>query len=131
MVVDPCSVQDPVPLWIGGRTGRSLRRAVELGDGWMPFGLSASELGALVTKARATAAWDARQQPLELVLPNGRAADPVGDPEGAGRIVERLVEAGATALQLGFVHHSVAHYVEQLEAMVEVVRSREGAAGSR
>jgi probable F420-dependent oxidoreductase len=128
MVVDPWALQESVPLWIGGRTGRSLRRAVELGDGWMPFGLSASELGALVAKAKDTAAWEARRRPLEVVLPNGRPADPVGDPEGAGRSVERLVEAGATALQLGFVHHSVPHYVEQLEAMVQVVRSRGGTA---
>ncbi len=27
MVVDPCAVQDRVPIWIGGRTLRSLRRA--------------------------------------------------------------------------------------------------------
>lgn len=25
------------PIWIGGNSRRALRRAVELGDGWMPF----------------------------------------------------------------------------------------------
>ena len=39
MIVDPCGVQQTIPLWIGGRTARSLRRAVELADGWAPFGL--------------------------------------------------------------------------------------------
>ena len=36
MTVDPCAVQQPVPIWIGGRTLRSLRRAVTLADGWTP-----------------------------------------------------------------------------------------------
>src|SRR6202011_2576133 len=29
VLVDPCGMQQTVPLWIGGRTARSLRRAVE------------------------------------------------------------------------------------------------------
>ena len=33
-------MQEQVPIWVGGRTLRSLRRAVTLADGWMPFGLS-------------------------------------------------------------------------------------------
>jgi alkanesulfonate monooxygenase SsuD/methylene tetrahydromethanopterin reductase-like flavin-dependent oxidoreductase (luciferase family) len=36
-VVEPHSIQTDLPIWIGGRTYRSLRRAVELGDGWVPF----------------------------------------------------------------------------------------------
>lgn len=34
----PRPVQQPhPPIWIGGNSRRALRRAVELGDGWMPF----------------------------------------------------------------------------------------------
>jgi probable F420-dependent oxidoreductase len=117
VVVDPCARQAVVPLWIGGRTARSLRRAVELGDGWVPFGLRTAEMGAMVAAARETAAWVARPSPLEIVLGNARPVDPLDDPEGAGQIVDRLVDAGATGLQLRFVHHSLSHYVEQLEAM--------------
>ncbi len=40
IVIDPCAVQQHVPLWIGGRTLRSLRRAVALADGWAPFAVS-------------------------------------------------------------------------------------------
>ena len=43
-LIEPCAVQARVPLWVGGRTMRSLRRAVELGDGWAPFGLRTAEL---------------------------------------------------------------------------------------
>jgi probable F420-dependent oxidoreductase len=34
----PRPVSTPtVPIWIGGNSGRAMRRAVELGDGWVPF----------------------------------------------------------------------------------------------
>lgn len=121
MVVDPCARQASVPLWIGGRTARSLRRAVELGDGWVPFGIKAVDVAAMLAHARTTPAWSARQRPLEVVLRNGRALDPLGDPDGARAAVDRLVGAGATGLQLWFDHRSLAHYLEQLEAMAELV----------
>jgi probable F420-dependent oxidoreductase len=120
VVLDPCALQSSVPLWIGGRTGRSLRRAVTLGDGWAPFGLRAVDIAAMLAAARDTPAWAERTGPLEVVLQNGRPVDPAGDPDGARRSVERLVGAGATSMQLNFVHHSLTHYLEQLEAMVEV-----------
>ena len=105
-------------MWIGGRTARSLRRAVELGDGWAPFGLSVRDMGALIESARATAAWAARPRPLEVVLQNNRPLDPGADPVGTRQEVARLAAAGATALQLRLIHHSVTHYIEQLEAML-------------
>jgi alkanesulfonate monooxygenase SsuD/methylene tetrahydromethanopterin reductase-like flavin-dependent oxidoreductase (luciferase family) len=51
-VVDPHACQARVPLWVGGRTARSLRRAVALGDGWAPFGLRTAELGEMLARAR-------------------------------------------------------------------------------
>ncbi|HEX3566530.1 MAG TPA: TIGR03619 family F420-dependent LLM class oxidoreductase, partial [Acidimicrobiales bacterium] len=121
VVVDPCARQAVVPLWIGGRTARSLRRAVELGDGWVPFGLRVAEMGEMVDAARRTPAWAARQSPPDIVLGNARPVDPTDDPDGARTIVDRLVEAGATGLQLSFVHHSLPHYLEQLEAMAQLL----------
>jgi probable F420-dependent oxidoreductase len=117
VVLDPCA-RPGVPLWIGGRTGRSLRRAVRLADGWCPFGLRADEIADLLASARATPEWSSRDQRLEVVLQNGRPFDPTGDPEGARHAVDRLVEVGATRLQLRLVHHSSSHYIEQLEAFV-------------
>ena len=124
MVVDPCALQSKVPLWIGGRTARSLRRAVELADGWAPFGIRASDVGTMLAAARGTSAWAVRTEPLEVVLRNGRPADPLGDSDGTCTMVEKLVAAGATGLQLTFVHRSLSHYLEQMEAMADLLVDR-------
>src|SRR5687768_15050627 len=47
MVVDPPAKQERVPMWVGGWTPRSLRRAVELGDGWVPFGLKPEDVASM------------------------------------------------------------------------------------
>src|SRR3954466_14958807 len=44
LTVEPCAQQQRVPIWVGGRTSASLRRAVRLGDGWMPFGLTGDQI---------------------------------------------------------------------------------------
>jgi probable F420-dependent oxidoreductase len=116
-VVDPCSPQAHVSIWVGGRTARSLRRAVDLADGWTPFGLGPDELRSMLARARGSAAWERRTAPLELVLTPEQALDPVGDPERARLLAGELVDLGATLLNLRFVSHSLAHYREQLDAM--------------
>jgi alkanesulfonate monooxygenase SsuD/methylene tetrahydromethanopterin reductase-like flavin-dependent oxidoreductase (luciferase family) len=69
---DPCAVQPRVPIWVGGRTRRSLRRAVELGDGWTPFGLRASDITKLLAAVELP-------QEFDVVLPTP-ALDPIGAP---------------------------------------------------
>ena len=120
-LVDPCAPRTDVPIWIGGRTARSLRRAVELGDGWMPFGLRVEEMAAMVARARATDAWAARTSALDVVLGPNRALDPLGDPDAARAAVAALRAAGATTLSARFVHHSVDHYCEQLAALLPLL----------
>jgi probable F420-dependent oxidoreductase len=122
VVVDPCAVQAAVPLWVGGRTARSLRRAVELGDGWAPFGLNRTEIAAALQRARETEAWSERTAPLEVVLQNEHPLDPVAEAERVAEQVGELGTAGATALNVRFVHHSPAHFHEQLAALVAIVR---------
>jgi len=125
VVVEPCALQPRVPMWIGGRTARSLRRAVELGDGWTPFGLAPEELGALLAAARRTAAWSERTEPLELVLQPPGAFDPAGKPEATRVAAAELVSIGATILSLRLIHHSADHYVEQMTAMADLVSDLE------
>lgn len=116
-LVEPHAVQAHVPIWVGGRTARSLRRAVELGDGWAPFGLRTAELDALLTAARDTQAWADRAQPLDVVLQNDRPWDPLGEPDRVVDQLGRMAQVGATGLAVRLVHHSVDHYCEQLAAL--------------
>jgi probable F420-dependent oxidoreductase len=125
VLVDPCGVQQTIPLWIGGRTARSLRRAVELADGWAPFGLSLEEETAMLERARAGDAWARRQEapdlpPFEVVLPAGRLLDPVGEPDAARQALRAPAEIGATMVNVNVRHRSPQHYVEQLEAMANI-----------
>jgi probable F420-dependent oxidoreductase len=126
LVVDPCAVQPRVPIWVGGRTARSLRRAVELADGWAPFGLARADLAAMIARAHATEAWVARAEaaeapPFEIVLQNEHPFDPGAEPDLARDAAARLADAGATTLNVRVVHHSLAHYLEQLAAMRELI----------
>ncbi|MFD8566877.1 TIGR03619 family F420-dependent LLM class oxidoreductase [Streptomyces sp. NPDC059639] len=110
-VVEPHAVQERVPLWIGGRTGRSLRRAVSLGDGWVPFGLPLDRLGAMLAEAELPAGF-------EVVLGAGRPLDPSGAPERTAAALRRAAQAGATLVSVSLAAESAAHYVEQAEALM-------------
>jgi len=114
VLVRPAGVQTPPPIWIGGRTARSLRRAVELGDGWAPFGLGTGEIATMLSRLP-------DPPPLDVVLQPEPPVDPIGDPDSTRGVVAELRDAGATLLNLRFVHHSCAHYCEQLAAMRELV----------
>jgi probable F420-dependent oxidoreductase len=120
-VVDPHARQTHVPMWVGGRTARSLRRAVELGDGWAPFGLRTAELAELLVGARDTEAWAARTTPIEVVLQNEHPLDPLAEPDQVQEQAQRFAAIGATALNVRFVHHSRAHYLEQLAALAALL----------
>lgn len=116
--LDPCAVQERVPIWVGGRTARSFRRALELADAWAPFGLTLHQLAPLLEARRADLA--ARRDTFDVVLAPEPPLDPAGDPEGTAETVRRYRAAGATRLNLRFHNESPAHYLEQLAAMIEV-----------
>lgn len=120
LVVEPHAVQDRVPLWIGGRTPRSLRRALAHGDGWVPFGLPLDRLGEMVGAA-------ALPDGFEVVLGAGRPLDPSGDAQGAAEALRKVSDAGATLVSVSLSARSAAHYVEQLEALAAVAGLTAGA----
>ena len=121
MVVDPCAVQERVPIWVGGRTGRSLRRAVALADGWAPFGLRRAELIEHLDRARDSDAWAERTEPLEVIVQNDRPLDPSGERDRVTEQLSKYRDLGATSLAARLVHHSLDHYCDQLAALVDIV----------
>ncbi|MEY2403827.1 MAG: hypothetical protein QOD38_1378 [Acidimicrobiaceae bacterium] len=115
-IIDPHAVQERVPIWIGGRTFRSLRRAVELADGWCPFGLKADIIAAMITRAGPL------PDGFEVVLFPEPMPDPVGDTDRARQVIEPYVEAGATILNLRLRSDSLPHCLEQLEGAMSAFR---------
>ncbi len=116
-VVDPAGVQRPVPIWIGGRTGRSLRRAIELADAWAPFALQPDDVAKLLAAARTTDAWQRRSQLLDVILQPVPPLDPIDARDAATETLDAHRAAGATALAVRLRHRSPTHFVEQLEAL--------------
>ena len=115
LVVDPHAVQQQVPLWIGGRTPRSLRRAITLGDGWVPFGLGLADLADLLAGVEL-------RDDFEVVLSPGRPVDPLGDRQATADRLARVRSAGATLVSTAVHATSVDHYCEQLEALATIDR---------
>lgn len=113
VVVEPHAVQPHVPFWIGGRTPRSLRRAVELADGWVPFGLAPAELATMLARADVP-------EGFEVVLTPDIALDPSGAAAAAVDALGALEEVGATSASVRIAADSAAHYVEQLHALAEL-----------
>jgi probable F420-dependent oxidoreductase len=122
VVVEP-SLRREVPIWVGGRTLRSLRRAIELGDGWMPYGLDAAALRRLLTRDDVTSLLSDRETPFDLVLPTEPAVDPLDDPDRARSIVDELTSLGANVLDVRLDHQSKEHLADQMGAMAELVKS--------
>lgn len=114
-VIEPHAVQTRVPLLIGGRTPRSLRRAIELGDGWVPFGLSLSALTQMLS---------GRDLPadFEVILSAGGLLDPSGEPEATVDRLTAVQTAGATVVSTSLQAESADHYGEQLEALASLTR---------
>lgn len=110
MVVEPHALQEHVPIWVGGRTLRSLRRARDLADGWMPFGLSPRDLGDLLAQVELPDGFD-------VVLAPGRPLDPLGDPDGTRSRIRALHAVGATLVTAAVTASSCDHYCDQLAAL--------------
>ena len=61
----PTPVQQPIPIWIGGNSTRAMRRAAELGDGWLP--LSVDEAEAAVSRTPPLSTFEQLRERVEIV----------------------------------------------------------------
>jgi probable F420-dependent oxidoreductase len=112
-VVDPCAVQERVPLWVGGRTLRSLRRAATLGDGWCPFDVRPAQAAEWLKSFDFPAGF-------EIVLPSTARLDPINEPGRTQEILAETAACGATIISCVFRHRSLEEYLEMLEALPTV-----------
>ena len=116
LTVDPCALQAHMPIWIGGRTKRSLRRALTLADGWC-------SVRHFARHRRGVAEGTGLPPGFEVVLPADQPLDPVKEPEATKETLARMAAAGTTTLSARFVHHSLEHYLEQIHALAELNRT--------
>lgn len=112
MVLEPHAVQDHVPLWVGGRTLLSLRRAVSYADGWAPFGLRSHEVTAMLDQVSPPSGF-------EVVLHAARPLEPLRDPAGTATVLARLRDAGATVVGGSVAAADVDEHCRALVALAE------------
>jgi probable F420-dependent oxidoreductase len=99
------------PIWIGGNSTRSIRRAVTGFDGWAPFGTAGygkasrtadisglDDLVARIAVARELAEEVGRLDPLDICYSAGQLGDPAVPVEERRDLIGRLAEAGVTWL---------------------------------
>lgn len=116
MTVLPHAVQSRVPIWVGGRSPASLQRAVELADGWIPFGLNADAITEMMSRV-------ALPDGFEVVLGSGRPLDPAGDGATTRRRLVELRAAGATMVNCSVAADSAHHYIAQLGVLKTIADS--------
>jgi probable F420-dependent oxidoreductase len=112
-VVDPCAIQDRVPLWVGGRSLRSLRRAATLADGWCPFAVTPAQAAEWLRSMEIPAGF-------EVVLAPTARLDPIDEPDRTQEILAETEGYGATIVSCGFRHRSLGEYLDKLEALSNV-----------
>jgi probable F420-dependent oxidoreductase len=113
LVVDPCAVQDQVPLWVGGRSVRSLRRAATLADGWCPFAVPPAQAARWLRGVEIPANF-------EVVLPPTALLDPIAEPSRTQETLAETEAFGATIVNIAFRHRTLEEYLENLHALSEV-----------
>jgi probable F420-dependent oxidoreductase len=116
MVVDPCAVQEHVPIWTGGRTLRSLRRAATLADGWTPFAVTAEQAKEWLSQVELPADFDVVLKPVTQL-------DPITEPARTQDVLATTEAAGETIVSVGRAHDSLTEYLEYLEALAALTAS--------
>jgi probable F420-dependent oxidoreductase len=121
----PRPIQQPhPPIWVGGNSKRAIRRAVELGDGWMPMPNPRSlgarrrsapletldDLSAMLDYAKSHAAAVGRRTPLDVIgMPFG-----AGGPGGLGDHIKELESRGLTWVAVGLPNQTRAQLIEAI-----------------
>ena len=78
--------------------------------GWTPFAVTNQQVSDWLSGLDLPPGFD-------VILPPRRPLDPIGDPDATIEELSELAAAGATIVKASLVHHSLAHCLEQLEAL--------------
>ncbi len=120
MLVAPRSVQQPrPPIWVGGNSAATARRAGGHADGWIPWQITVADFAVRAAVARTAHDEPRRRGALALVAP--LTAGRVDDPAALRDEIETWRAAGATAFHVGFAHRSADDLVALLECFAREV----------
>ncbi|HVC52522.1 MAG TPA: TIGR03619 family F420-dependent LLM class oxidoreductase [Stellaceae bacterium] len=145
LVLDPKPAQRPLPIWVGGESGPSLRRAARFGDAWYPIGSNNqhlldslpryragiarlrqfteaagrdSDAVALTYRVKRTGgALPPRASDGERRLFSGNDADIIGD-------IHALQDLGVTAIDFDFEHPQETEVIAGMRAFRERVLAK-------
>jgi probable F420-dependent oxidoreductase len=112
VVIEPKPIQKPhPPIYIGGNSEAAMRRAVGLGDGWIPWLVTAETLPGCIDAMRKMSGWEAKEGRFEIMVTTtaynvddhhqakGNTSIS-GDRDSVLRELEGLQKAGATSVQV-------------------------------
>jgi alkanesulfonate monooxygenase SsuD/methylene tetrahydromethanopterin reductase-like flavin-dependent oxidoreductase (luciferase family) len=139
-VLEPKPAQKPhPPIWIGGNAQRAIRRAVDFGDGWIPFATPAQlsstartaslesddDLRARIDYLRDYAASVGRKAALDIAftpaLEHGAQARQAFEPQKLVDRIGRLRELGVTCFMMGVPATTRAEFCEGARRYAEHV----------
>jgi len=126
------------PIWVGGNSRAAIRRAVELGDGWVPFPNSAAmskytrtpametldDLAQRLAFAREHAATVGRREPLDICYSLVSMGSPSIEPAEALDRIGTLRELGVTWLTVGFAADTRREYIVAMQRFARDVVAR-------
>jgi probable F420-dependent oxidoreductase len=128
LAVAPRPVQQPPPIWVGGRSRPALRRVAERGDGWLPQGTPRAEMAAEVAvieehrrRVRPEARLDLGWLPEWLYVGTptwdlGDHAHVTGQPEAIAASLRYAHELGVSHVSVKLRSRDVGELVDQLAA---------------
>jgi probable F420-dependent oxidoreductase len=139
----PRPAQDPIPVWIGGNSALSRRRAAERAQGWMPMSGGADlstttrtpalgslgELSRVIAGVRGAATAAGRAEPLDVLYSYQGAGlrSPAVEPDRHREALAEIEKAGATWVVVSGGGQSASATLEFLEAFGSTYLSRRAA----
>lgn len=135
----PRPAQHPAPpIWVGGNSNRAIRRAVELGDGWLPFPAPPAmakrvgtatltgkeDLAKRIGYAHEHAEKVGRRAPLEICYSPVGMGQPWPEAEEMVRLAGELEMMGVTCLVIILDHPDRAAFLREIARFGEEVIAR-------
>ena len=114
VIVSPRPARDGgPPIWVGGNSKAALRRAAMLGDGWIPWQLTAEDFAIAVAAGEKMRADRGREGSFSWVAPVAVKLDSQRDVLRTE--IDRWAAAGATSFHVGIESGGLDEFIERME----------------